>query len=45
MGYKYAIMILNEGRIGIASQQIGIAKGCFDIVMPYLNGESELLLY
>jgi short-chain 2-methylacyl-CoA dehydrogenase len=36
MGYKYCINILNEGRIGIASQQIGIAKGCFDIVMPYL---------
>jgi alkylation response protein AidB-like acyl-CoA dehydrogenase len=36
MGYKYCIQILNEGRIGIAAQQIGIAKGCFDIVMPYL---------
>jgi alkylation response protein AidB-like acyl-CoA dehydrogenase len=36
MGYKYCISILNEGRIGIAAQQIGIAKGCFDIVMPYL---------
>lgn len=36
MGYKYCINILNEGRIGIASQQLGIAKGCFDIVMPYL---------
>lgn len=35
-GYKYCINILNEGRIGIAAQQIGIAKGCMDIVMPYL---------
>ena len=35
-GYKYCINILNEGRIGIAAQQIGIAKGCLDIVMPYL---------
>lgn len=36
-GYKYCINILNEGRIGIASQQVGIAKGClFDIAMPYL---------
>jgi short-chain 2-methylacyl-CoA dehydrogenase len=35
-GYKYCINILNEGRIGIASQQIGIAKGCMDIAMPYL---------
>jgi short-chain 2-methylacyl-CoA dehydrogenase len=37
MGYKYCINILNEGRIGIAAQQIGIAKGCFDIAMPYLQ--------
>jgi len=36
LGYKYCINILNEGRIGIAAQQIGIAKGCFDVVMPYL---------
>ena len=35
-GYKYCIEILNEGRIGIAAQQIGIAKGCMDIVLPYL---------
>ena len=35
-GYKYCINILNEGRIGIGAQQIGIAKGCMDIVMPYL---------
>ena len=27
LGYKYCINILNEGRIGIASQQIGISKG------------------
>lgn len=36
-GYKYCINILNEGRIGIGAQQVGIAKGCFDIVMPYLQ--------
>lgn len=41
MGYKYCINILNEGRIGIASQQIGIAKGCFDIVMPYLSERKQ----
>lgn len=41
MGYKYCINILNEGRIGIASQQIGIAKGCFDIVMPYLQEREQ----
>lgn len=36
-GYKYCVEILNEGRIGIAAQQIGIAKGCMDIVLPYLQ--------
>lgn len=36
LGYKYCINILNEGRIGIAAQQLGIAKGCIDIAMPYL---------
>jgi alkylation response protein AidB-like acyl-CoA dehydrogenase len=35
-GYKYCIEILNEGRIGIAAQQIGIAKACLDLSMPYL---------
>lgn len=36
-GYKYCIEILNEGRIGIAAQQLGIAKGCLDVVLPHLN--------
>ena len=35
-GYKIAIEILNEGRIGIASQMLGIAQGAFDTAMPYL---------
>jgi alkylation response protein AidB-like acyl-CoA dehydrogenase len=34
-GYKYAISILNEGRIGIASQMIGLAQGAFDAAVPY----------
>lgn len=41
LGYKYCINILNEGRIGIACQQIGIAKGCMDIAMPYLNERTQ----
>jgi alkylation response protein AidB-like acyl-CoA dehydrogenase len=41
MGYKYCINILNEGRIGIGAQQIGIAKGCFDIAMPYLKERTQ----
>ena len=35
-GYKYAIEILNEGRIGIAAQMLGIAEGAFDATIPYL---------
>lgn len=35
-GYKIAIEILNEGRIGIAAQMLGIAQGAFDAAMPYL---------
>ena len=34
-GYKYAIEILNEGRIGIAAQMIGLAQGAFDKAVPY----------
>ncbi|KAG5457333.1 MAG: acyl-CoA dehydrogenase/oxidase [Olpidium bornovanus] len=35
-GYKYAIEILNEGRIGIAAQMIGAAQGAFDHALPYM---------
>ncbi|CAG8494672.1 7515_t:CDS:10 [Dentiscutata erythropus] len=35
-GYKYAIEILNEGRIGIAAQMIGLAQGALDNALPYL---------
>ncbi|CAN9509179.1 unnamed protein product [Ophioblennius macclurei] len=34
-GYKYAIGMLNEGRIGIAAQMVGLAQGCFDHTIPY----------
>ncbi|KAH9808731.1 acyl-CoA dehydrogenase/oxidase [Melampsora americana] len=34
-GYKYAIEILNEGRIGIAAQMIGLAQGAFDKSVSY----------
>ncbi|KAF7264640.1 hypothetical protein GWI33_022924 [Rhynchophorus ferrugineus] len=34
-GYKIAIDVLNEGRIGIAAQMLGIAQGCFDATIPY----------
>ncbi|KAJ1500651.1 hypothetical protein HMI54_008675 [Coelomomyces lativittatus] len=35
-GYKYSIEILNEGRIGIAAQMLGLAQGAFDNALPYL---------
>jgi len=35
-GYKIAIESLNEGRIGIAAQQLGLAQGAFDYTIPYL---------
>ncbi|EMC98728.1 hypothetical protein BAUCODRAFT_31007 [Baudoinia panamericana UAMH 10762] len=35
-GYKYAIGILNEGRIGIAAQMTGLALGAFDNAARYV---------
>lgn len=34
-GYKYAAGFLNEGRIGIAAQMIGLCQGCMDATIPY----------
>ena len=45
-GYKYCIEILNEGRIGIAAQQLGIAKAClYDIALPYLHERQQFGKY
>lgn len=35
-GYKFAAGYLNEGRIGIGAQMLGIAQGCYDATIPYL---------
>ena len=35
-GYKYAIGLLNEGRIGIAAQMLGLARGAYDHAASYL---------
>lgn len=34
-GYKVAIETLNEGRIGIAAQMVGVAQGAFDHALRY----------
>merc|ERR1711939_379334 len=41
-GYKYAIEILNEGRIGIAAQMIGLAQGAFSKAVPYTYQREQL---
>lgn len=35
-GYRYAIEILNEGRIGIGAQMVGLSRGCMETTLPYL---------
>ncbi|MEE2644268.1 MAG: acyl-CoA dehydrogenase family protein, partial [Myxococcota bacterium] len=35
-GYKIAIETLNEGRIGIGAQMVGLAQGAFDYAMHYM---------
>lgn len=36
VGYKVAIETLNEGRIGIGAQMIGLARGAFDAAMKHM---------
>jgi short/branched chain acyl-CoA dehydrogenase len=40
-GYKYAIEILNEGRIGIGAQMTGLAQGAMDLTLPYLHERQQ----
>lgn len=35
-GYKVAIETLNEGRIGIGAQMVGLAQGAFDLALGYM---------
>ena len=37
-GYKVAIETLNEGRIGIGAQMIGLAQGALDAAIAYVQG-------
>lgn len=40
-GYKVAIETLNEGRIGIGAQMVGIAQGAFDAVLDYIKQRKQ----
>ncbi len=40
-GYKVAIETLNEGRIGIGAQMIGIAQGAFDASISYTKERKQ----
>ena len=40
-GYKVAINTLNEGRIGIGAQMIGIAQGAFDSTKQYILSREQ----
>jgi len=35
-GYKMAIDLLNEGRIGIGAQMVGLAQGAYDYALAYM---------
>ena len=36
-GYRYSIETLNEGRIAIGAQMLGLAQGCFDRTLAYIK--------
>lgn len=40
-GYKIAIETLNEGRIGIAAQMLGLAQGAFDASLKYVREREQ----
>jgi alkylation response protein AidB-like acyl-CoA dehydrogenase len=40
-GYKIAINTLNEGRIGIGAQMIGVAQGALNATIRYLNERKQ----
>jgi alkylation response protein AidB-like acyl-CoA dehydrogenase len=40
-GYKIAIETLNEGRIGIGAQMLGIAQGAFDAAKAYVQERKQ----
>lgn len=40
-GFKVAMSTLDGGRIGIASQALGIAQGAFDVTVEYMNQRKQ----
>ena len=40
-GYKVAIETLNEGRIGIAAQMVGVARGAFEHALRYAQERKQ----
>lgn len=40
-GYKIAMNLLNEGRVGIGAQMIGLAQGAFDVGAKYVYTERK----
>src|SRR5205807_1084865 len=40
-GYKIAIETLNEGRIGIGAQMIGLARGAFEYALAYTQERKQ----
>ena len=40
-GYKIAIETLNEGRIGIAAQMVGLAQGAYEAAVSYTKERSQ----
>ncbi len=40
-GFKIAMQILDAGRVGIAAQGLGMAKGAYDIALPYLKEREQ----
>lgn len=40
-GYRYSIETLNEGRIAIAGQMLGLSQGCIDRTIPYLKERQQ----
>jgi len=40
-GYKYAIEVLNEGRIGIGAQMVGVAQAALDAALRYTQEREQ----